>query len=210
MNNQAVHYEHPQYFALVPHRCMWELMDVNVVAPTVLTHMLLPQMVERRRGAIINICSMAAMTPPTPLLTAYTATSVGRTACTARLHNSLSIYPNSFPHCPPSLSLLCVRLISIASLNLSNMRTNTKASLCRLDIWWIAQLVFENFSFLLRLFYQVRLPLATVLSLPFSLQHHHDTSNMLCQHLVCPLILQGTGPTPSRLVDGDTFYYLIF
>lgn len=55
---------------------MWELMDVNVVAPTVMTHMLLPQMVKRGRGAIINVCSMAALTPPTPLLTAYTATAV--------------------------------------------------------------------------------------------------------------------------------------
>ena len=105
VNNQAVHYEHPQYFALVPHRCMWELMDVNMVAPTVLTHMLLPQMVERRRGAIINVCSMAAMTPPTPLLTAYTATSVGRTACTAKLSLNISQLLPSLPPLP--LSLVC-------------------------------------------------------------------------------------------------------
>lgn len=57
---------------------MWELIDVNVVAPTVMTHMLLPQMVERGRGAIINVCSLAAVSPPTPLLTEFTATSVSR------------------------------------------------------------------------------------------------------------------------------------
>lgn len=76
VNNQSACYEHPQYFALLPHRCMWKLMDVNVVAPTVMTHMLLPQMVERQRGAVINVCSAASLTPPTPLQTAYIATSV--------------------------------------------------------------------------------------------------------------------------------------
>lgn len=76
MNDVAIRYDHPQYFALVPHQRMWQMMDANVTAITVMTHLLLPQMLERERGAIINVCSVAASTPPIPLTAEYTASMV--------------------------------------------------------------------------------------------------------------------------------------
>lgn len=41
-----------------------------------MTHMLLPQMLERKRGVIINVCSSVSCVPPIPLTTGYTATMV--------------------------------------------------------------------------------------------------------------------------------------
>lgn len=76
VNNVCLHYDHPQYFSLVPHQCMWQVVDVNVTAITVMTHMLLPQMIKRQKGAIINISSVSACTPPVPLTAEYTASMV--------------------------------------------------------------------------------------------------------------------------------------
>ncbi len=76
VNNVAIRYDHPQYFALLPHNRMWQLLFVNVTAPCVLSHMILPQMIDRRRGAIINVCSNIAAAPTTPLMAGYTACMV--------------------------------------------------------------------------------------------------------------------------------------
>jgi hypothetical protein len=50
-----------------------EMLRLNIVALTELTHLLLPAMVERRGGGIINISSTAAF-QPIPFLSAYAAT----------------------------------------------------------------------------------------------------------------------------------------
>ena len=76
MNDVAIRYEHPQYFALVPHQRVWQIVDVNVTAITVMTHMLLPQMLKREKGAIINVCSVSSCTPPIPLTAEYSASMV--------------------------------------------------------------------------------------------------------------------------------------
>ncbi len=78
VNNVCVQYDHPQYFALVPHQRMWKIMNLNVTAVTVMTHMLLPQMLERGRGAIINVCSVSACALPIPLTAEYSASMVSR------------------------------------------------------------------------------------------------------------------------------------
>ena len=76
MNNASVRYDHPQYFALVPHQRVWQILNANISAVTTMTHMLLPKMLQRRKGAIINVCSIAACTPPIPLTAEYTASMV--------------------------------------------------------------------------------------------------------------------------------------
>lgn len=73
VNNVSIRYDHPQYFALVPHQRVWQIVNVNISAITMMTHMLLPQMLLRKKGAIINVCSVAACTPPIPLTAEYTA-----------------------------------------------------------------------------------------------------------------------------------------
>jgi short-subunit dehydrogenase len=59
-------------FAELPEAEMLELLGVNVVALTTLTRLLLPGMVERDRGIVINMSSNAAFQPG-PLMAAYYA-----------------------------------------------------------------------------------------------------------------------------------------
>lgn len=46
---------------------------INCVAPTILTHKILPQMIQRKKGAIIFLGSIVAINP-TPFMTVYSAT----------------------------------------------------------------------------------------------------------------------------------------
>jgi len=50
-----------------------DMIKVNCLAPAVLTHYFLPQMIQRRRGAIIFLGSTVAF-QPTPMMTTYSAT----------------------------------------------------------------------------------------------------------------------------------------
>lgn len=53
----------------------WEtnMIKVNCIAPTILTHYYLPKMIERKKGAIIFLGSLVAF-QPTPYMTTYSAT----------------------------------------------------------------------------------------------------------------------------------------
>lgn len=72
VNNVGVFYTHPDYFANLTWDKIWELINVNIGAATMMVHMVLPGMVERKKGAIVNISSMSCC-QPTPLMTAYSA-----------------------------------------------------------------------------------------------------------------------------------------
>ena len=48
------------YFIDTDTRCLVGMADLHVVAPTILTRAVLPRMVERNRGAIINVSSLGA------------------------------------------------------------------------------------------------------------------------------------------------------
>lgn len=73
INNVGVSYEHPDYFCEVTTAVLWQLVNVNVAAVTLLTRALLPSMVERKRGAVINVASFAGYYPM-GLLSVYSAT----------------------------------------------------------------------------------------------------------------------------------------
>lgn len=61
------------YFGEEPMETLWKLMSVNMDSVVGMTRLVLPDMVRRRSGAIINISSSAAAYP-TPLLSLYSAT----------------------------------------------------------------------------------------------------------------------------------------
>ena len=63
-------YEHPKEFLELESTYVDNLVNVNIVSLNVMTRIVLPQMVERQQGAIINISSLSAAFP-TPLLTVY-------------------------------------------------------------------------------------------------------------------------------------------
>ncbi|XP_063800304.1 inactive hydroxysteroid dehydrogenase-like protein 1 [Pseudophryne corroboree] len=71
VNNAGVCYEYP-LFNEVPEDKLWEIVNVNIAAAVMMVHIVLPGMVERKRGAIINVSS-ASCYKPVPLLTTYGA-----------------------------------------------------------------------------------------------------------------------------------------
>ncbi|XP_068116188.1 inactive hydroxysteroid dehydrogenase-like protein 1 isoform X2 [Hyperolius riggenbachi] len=60
VNNARVFCEDPPYIMSVPQDKVWEIINVNVAAAVMMVHIVLPGMVERRRGAIVNVCPGSA------------------------------------------------------------------------------------------------------------------------------------------------------
>ncbi|KAJ0173154.1 hypothetical protein K1T71_011330 [Dendrolimus kikuchii] len=75
VNNVGISYTYPEYFCELPDwdKLSSSLIRVNIVSLTKITHMVLPGMVRRGRGIVINIGSASSMIP-SPLLTVYAAT----------------------------------------------------------------------------------------------------------------------------------------
>ncbi|KAK7098894.1 inactive hydroxysteroid dehydrogenase-like protein 1 [Littorina saxatilis] len=73
VNNVGVMYDFPQYFLDVSEKKLWQLIFINVATATIMTHMVLPQMVKRKRGAIVNVSS-GSCSQITPQMTVYAAT----------------------------------------------------------------------------------------------------------------------------------------
>lgn len=75
VNNVSVFYDRPDYFTNLTQDKIWEIVNINIGATTMMTHILLPEMVDRRKGAIVNIASLSCC-QPTPLMSAYSASKV--------------------------------------------------------------------------------------------------------------------------------------
>ncbi|XP_050708807.1 very-long-chain 3-oxoacyl-CoA reductase-like [Eriocheir sinensis] len=75
VNNVGMSYDHPEYFMQVENckRMCENLINCNIVSLTEMTRIVLPGMVERKRGLILNLSSLSS-TIPAPLLAVYGAT----------------------------------------------------------------------------------------------------------------------------------------
>jgi 17beta-estradiol 17-dehydrogenase / very-long-chain 3-oxoacyl-CoA reductase len=77
INNVGMSYPYPEYFLDLPDRDKLypQIIKCNISSTTNMSLMILPQMVERKKGVVVNISSTVAIIP-SPLLTVYSATKV--------------------------------------------------------------------------------------------------------------------------------------
>lgn len=70
VNNVGIFYTY--YFTNLSEDMLWDLIHVNIASATMMTHIVLPGMVKRKKGAIVNLSS-AVCCQPTPIVTVYGA-----------------------------------------------------------------------------------------------------------------------------------------
>jgi len=73
VNNVGVSYDHAEFFAELDAQRIEALIRVNVTGTTAMTQLVLPGMVERKRGAIVNVSSMSSLVQE-PLYAVYSGT----------------------------------------------------------------------------------------------------------------------------------------
>lgn len=72
VNNVGINLEYPDDLDQVPEDKLWDVININIAAGTMLTRIVLPGMKQRRQGAIVNISSGSEL-QPLPYMTAYAA-----------------------------------------------------------------------------------------------------------------------------------------
>lgn len=72
VNNVGLFYTYPDYFTNLSEDMLWDMINVNIASANMMVHIVLPGMVEKRKGAIVNVSS-ASCCQPTPMLTIYGA-----------------------------------------------------------------------------------------------------------------------------------------
>lgn len=80
VNNAGVMYDSPNRFLDQPESKIFEHVRVNMLAVVMMTRVVLPSMVARRKGLVINMSSIAAY-QPLPLMGIYSASKVGILFC---------------------------------------------------------------------------------------------------------------------------------
>lgn len=75
MNNVGVMLSHPMEFELASQKDIWSHINVNVASVPAMSKLVLPGMLSRGKGAVVNVASIAGF-HPIPLMGIYAASKV--------------------------------------------------------------------------------------------------------------------------------------
>lgn len=75
VNNVGIQYSYPMYFGELPEDELWSLININIGAATQMTRLILPNMVSKKRGAIVNLSSGSKL-QPLPFMNLYAASKI--------------------------------------------------------------------------------------------------------------------------------------
>ncbi|XP_053304872.1 inactive hydroxysteroid dehydrogenase-like protein 1 [Spea bombifrons] len=89
VNNAGVLYDYPERVTEVPEDKVWEIINVNIAAATMMVHIVVPGMVQRKKGAIVNV-ACGTCYKSNPQLTIYCASKVYLDRLSRDLHLELS------------------------------------------------------------------------------------------------------------------------
>lgn len=73
VNNVGRMYDFPNDFDQIPEESLWDIININIGAVTMMSRIVIPQMKVKRRGLIVNISS-GTEAQPMPLAAVYGAT----------------------------------------------------------------------------------------------------------------------------------------
>lgn len=94
-------YDFPDELGNVSDQLLWEIVNINIGAVTMMTRMLINGMKARGRGAIVNVSSGSEL-QPMPFMAVYAASKVG--------------HPHFFPHCSGTHRVRSPRTLFVSSL----------------------------------------------------------------------------------------------
>ncbi|XP_027553970.1 inactive hydroxysteroid dehydrogenase-like protein 1 [Neopelma chrysocephalum] len=72
VNNVGMFTDYPDYYTNLSEDTLWDTIHINIASAITMTHIVLPGMVKKKKGAIVNISSSLCCRP-TPLITIYGA-----------------------------------------------------------------------------------------------------------------------------------------
>ncbi|XP_012060813.1 PREDICTED: inactive hydroxysteroid dehydrogenase-like protein 1 [Atta cephalotes] len=100
VNNVGKQYEYPMYVGEVPEKELWDIINVNVGATTLMTRLVIGQMQKRKQGAIVNVSSGSEF-QPLPLMTVYAATKAYMKSFSDALRAEYSRFGVTIQHLSP-------------------------------------------------------------------------------------------------------------
>lgn len=116
-----------QDFTDLSESAVWDTINRNVVAATLVTRLALPAMVERGKGAVVNI-SAGRCLRPTPRKAPLSASTVGLSVCVPIFHPNIWCFTLSYDSAAFSIPH---RPFSITSVALYTMNMVIEESSCR-------------------------------------------------------------------------------